>query len=201
MQPAESIIVYGKDGLRGAVVPISQSNQNDASQLLVQLDNGQRLLVPVEHFVQQQDGSYYLPLSLMEVEQYIHRPDDHAEEKLVIPVIAEELEVQKQVVETRKVRISKVTHENETVVDEPLFRDEVEVERVLVNRPVEEPLTVRYEDDTMIVPIMEEVLVVQKQLMLKEELRIRKRHVETHQPQQATLRREEAHIEYLKPDE
>jgi uncharacterized protein (TIGR02271 family) len=137
----------------------------------------------------------------MEVEQYIYRPDDHAEEKLVIPVIAEELEVQKQVVETRKVRISKVTHENGTVVDEPLFRDEVEVERVLVNRPVEEPLTVRYEDDTMIVPSMEEVLVVQKQLMLKEELRIRKRHVETHQPQQVTLRREEAHIEYLKPDE
>jgi uncharacterized protein (TIGR02271 family) len=109
--------------------------------------------------------------------------------------------VQKQVVETRKVRISKVTHEHETVVDEPLFRDEVEVERVLVNRPIEEPITVRYEDDTIIVPIMEEVLVVQKQLMLKEELRIHKRHVETHQPQQVTLRREEAHIEYLKPDE
>jgi uncharacterized protein (TIGR02271 family) len=200
MQLAESIIVYGKDGLRGVVVPISQSIQHDSSQLLVQLDNGERLLVPVEYFVQQQDGSYYLPLSLMEVEPYLHRPDDHAEERLVIPVIAEELEVQKQVVETRKVRISKVTHEHETVVDEPLFRDEVEVEHVLVNRPIEEPLTVRYEDDTMIVPIMEEVLVVQKQLMLKEELRIRKRHVETHQPQQVTLRREEAHIKYLKPD-
>jgi uncharacterized protein (TIGR02271 family) len=201
MQPAGSIIVYGKDGLRGSVVPFSQSTQHDSSQWLVQLDNGQRLLVPVEHFVQQQEGSYYLPLSPREIEQYLYRPDDHAEEKLVIPVIAEELEVQKQVVETRKVRISKVTHENETVVDEPLFHDEVEVERVLVNQPVEEPLTVRYEDDTMIVPIMEEVLVVQKQLMLKEELRIRKRHVETHQPQQVTLRREEAHIEYLKPDE
>jgi uncharacterized protein (TIGR02271 family) len=119
----------------------------------------------------------------------------------VVPVIAEELDVQKRVVEMRKVRINKVIHEHETVVDEPLFRDEVEVERVLVHQPIEEPVTVRYEDDTIIVPIMEEVLVVQKQLILKEELHIRKRRVETHQPQQLTLRREEARIEYLKPDE
>jgi uncharacterized protein (TIGR02271 family) len=201
MQPVDSIMVYGKDGLCGSVVPISQSFHHDSSQLLIQLDNGQRLLVPVEHFVQQQDGSYYLPLSLTEVEPYLHRPDANADETLVVPVIAEELDVQKRVVETRKVRISKVIHEHETVVDEPLFRDEVEVERVLVHRPVEEPITVRYEDDTIIVPIMEEVLVVQKHLILKEELHIRKRRVETHQPQQVTLRREEAHIEYLKPDE
>jgi uncharacterized protein (TIGR02271 family) len=137
----------------------------------------------------------------MEIEPYLHRPNANADETLVIPVIAEELDVQKRVVETRKVRITKVTHEHETVVDEPLFRDEVEVERVLVHRPIEEPITVRYEDDTIIVPIMEEVLVVQKQLILKEELRIRKRRVETHQPQQVTLHREEAHIEHLKPNE
>jgi len=137
----------------------------------------------------------------MEIAQYLQRPDTNADETLVVPVIAEELDVQKRVVETRKVRVTNVIHEHETVVDEPLFRDEVEVERVLVHQPIEEPITVRYEDDTIIVPIMEEVLVVQKQLILKEELRIRKRHVETHQPQQVTLHREEAHVEYLKPDE
>jgi stress response protein YsnF len=48
---------------------------------------------------------------------------------------------------------------------------------------------------------MEEVLVVQKQLILKEEVHIRKRRIETHQPQQVTLRREEAHIDRLKPNE
>jgi uncharacterized protein (TIGR02271 family) len=87
------------------------------------------------------------------------------------------------------------------VVDEPLFHDEVEVEHISVNRPVEGPISVRYEDDTIIVPIMEEVLVVQKQLILKEEIHIRKRRIETHQPQQVTLRREEAHIDRLKPNE
>jgi uncharacterized protein (TIGR02271 family) len=201
MQPLDSIIVYSKDGRCGTVVPGSQSTQHGASQLLVQLDNGQRLLVPVEHVIKQEDGHYYLPLSLMEIEQHFHHPGTHTDDMLVIPVIAEELDVQKRVVETGKVRVTKAVHEHETVVDEPLFRDEVDVERISVHRAVEGPIPVRYEDDTVIISIMEEVLVVQKQLILKEELHIRKRRVETRQPQQVTLRQEEAHIERLKPDE
>jgi uncharacterized protein (TIGR02271 family) len=92
-------------------------------------------------------------------------------------------------------------HEYETLVDEPLFRDEVEVEHVRIDRVVDGPLPVRYEDDAMIVPIMEEILVVEKRLVLKEELHIRKRRVETHQPQQVTLRREEVRVERLKVPE
>jgi uncharacterized protein (TIGR02271 family) len=49
----------------------------------------------------------------------------------------------------------------------------------------------------MIVPIMEEVLVIEKRLVLKEELYIRKRRVETHRPQQVRLRSEEARVERL----
>jgi uncharacterized protein (TIGR02271 family) len=116
---------------------------------------------------------------------------------LVVPVIAEELEVQKRVVETGKVRITKVAQEREVVVDEPLFGEEVEVERVPIQRVVEGPIPVRYEGDTVIVSILEEVLVVEKRLLLKEEFHIRKRRVETHQPQQVTLRHEEARIERL----
>jgi uncharacterized protein (TIGR02271 family) len=201
MQPLDSTIVYGKDGLRGAVVPGSPSTQHDSSQWLIQLDSGQRLLVPAEHFIQQEDGSYYLPLSCTEIEQQLDLSDAHAGDRLVIPVIADELDVQTQVVETGKVRVTKVVHERETVVDEPLFHDEVEVEHISVNRAVEGPISIRYEDDTLIVPIMEEVLVVQKQLILNEEIHIRKRRIETHHPQQVTLRREEAYTDRLEPNE
>jgi uncharacterized protein (TIGR02271 family) len=201
MQPLDSAIVYGKDGLRGSVVPSPPSTQYDASQWSIQLDSGQRLLVPAECFIQQEDGSYYLPLSRMEIEQQLYRSDAHTGDRLVIPVIAEELDVQKRVAETGKVRVTKVVHERETVVDEPLFHDEVEVEHISVNRAVEGPISIRYEDDTIIIPIMEEVLVVQKQLILKEEIHIRKRRIETHHQQQVTLRREEAHIDRLEPNE
>ena len=201
MPPSGSIIVNGKEGWRGTGVPVPLSSQSDDSQILVQLDTGEQLLVSAEVLVQQQDGSYYLPLTLTELESYRLRPHSEAAKTTVIPVIEEELDVQKRVVETGKVRVTKGVHEHKTLVDEPLFRDEVEVERVLIDRVVDGPVPVRYEDDTMIVPIMEEVLVIEKRLVLKEELRIRKRRVETHQPQQVTLHREEAHIEYLKPDE
>jgi uncharacterized protein (TIGR02271 family) len=99
------------------------------------------------------------------------------------------------------VRITKVVHEHETVIDEPLVAAEVEVERVPIQRVVEGPIPVRYEGNTVVVSLLEEVLVVEKRLMLKEELHIRKRQVAVHQPQQVTLRREEARIERLSSTE
>ena len=142
MPPSGSIIVNGKEGWRGTGVPAPLSSQSDDSQILVQLDTGEQLLVSAEALVQQQDGSYYLPLTLTELEPYRLEPRSETD-TTVIPVIEEELDVQKRVVETGKVRVTKEVHERETVVDEPLFHDEVEVERVLIDRVVDAPVPVR----------------------------------------------------------
>src|SRR5688572_19478906 len=107
MQPSGSIIVHGKEGWHGTGVPASPSSQSDASQILVQLNTGQQLLVAAEALVQQQDGSYYLPLTLEELEPYRLRPRSEAGNTTVIPIIEEELDVQKRVVETAKVRVTK----------------------------------------------------------------------------------------------
>jgi len=167
----------------------------------VRLEDGQQVVVPVNALTPQPDGSYYLPLSLAALERADSTRHAGHDDLLVVPVIAEELDVQKQRVETGKVRITKVVHERQTCVDEPLVREEVEVTRVPIQRVVDQPIPVRYEGDTVIVSILEEVLVVEKRLMLKEELHIRKHRVETHQPQQITLRSEEAHVERLQRDE
>ena len=113
----------------------------------------------------------------------------------VVPVLTEELEVQTRVVETGTVRLTKVVHEREAQVDEPLWREEVEVTRVPIQRVVDAPIPVREEDGTLIVPVLEEVLVVEKRLMLKEEIHIRTHRVETHQPQRITLRSDEVQVE------
>jgi len=107
----------------------------------------------------------------------------------------EELDVQKRLVETGKVRITKVVHERETLVDEPLFHDKVAITRVPMQRVVDGPVPVREENGTTIISIVEEVLVVEKRLMLREEIHIRKQRIETHQPQHITLRSEEVRIE------
>ena len=118
-------------------------------------------------------------------------------EKLVIPVIAEEITVGKKIIESGKVRISKRISEHEELVDVPLFREEVRVERVPINLFVEALPPVRQEGDTMIIPVVEEQIVIQKKLLLVEELRVRKEVVEHHQPQTVNLRKEEVEIKRI----
>jgi uncharacterized protein (TIGR02271 family) len=168
--------------------------------------------VPVDELVLQNDGSFILPFSLSDLtrphEEKRRKTNDNAndetlvtsnrtreEEQIVMPVIAETLDVQKRKVETGGVRIKKIVHEREEVVDEPLMREEVQVKRVPINRVVEAPVPVRHVGNTMIISLLEEVLVVEKRLMLKEELHITKGEIETFKPQRVTLRTEEAVVE------
>lgn len=115
-------------------------------------------------------------------------------ERLVIPVIEEQVTIDKQVIETGKVRISKRISEREELIDVPLFREEVRVERVPVNLYVEAMPEVRQEGEVMIIPVVEEQIVVQKKLLLVEELRVRKELVEHHAPQTINLKKEEVDI-------
>jgi stress response protein YsnF len=56
------------------------------------------------------------------------------------------------------------------------------------------------EDDIMIVPVLEEILVVRKQLVLKEELHIRRRVEIEAVPVPVTLRKQRAIVEREVPD-
>jgi len=113
---------------------------------------------------------------------------------IVIPVIQEEIVVDKYIVEKGKVRVSKRVSEYEEIVDEPLFHEEVKVERVPVNKFIDVSPPVRQEGDTLIIPVVEEQVFVQKRLVLVEELHIKKEVVEMHQPQIVTLLKEQVEI-------
>ena len=118
-----------------------------------------------------------------------------AAEEVVVPVIQEELEIQKQPVETGRVRVTKRVHEREELVDVPIMREEVDIDRVPIDRLLDGPVSMRQEGDILIIPVVEEVLVVEKRLRLKEELHVRKRQRESQVPQRVRLRQEEAIIE------
>jgi uncharacterized protein (TIGR02271 family) len=116
-----------------------------------------------------------------------------------IPVVQEELEVRKQRIETGRVRIRKVVDEREALVDEPLRREEAVVRRVAVNREVEPGClpAVREEDGVLIIPVLEEVAVVERRLMLKEEIHVERRQRETRAQQRVALRSERAVVERI----
>jgi uncharacterized protein (TIGR02271 family) len=197
MPIADASKVQDKDGVWGTVVSGSPHLFGKAAQVVVQTEDGQQFLVPTDLLVQQPDGSYALPLRWTELEHTGSEPGVHQDESVVVPVVVEELEVQKRAVETGKVRITKVVSERETLVDEPLVRDNVAISRLPMQRVVEGPIPVREENGTTIISVVEEVLVVEKRWMLREEIHIRKRRTETHQPQRITLRREDVQVERI----
>jgi uncharacterized protein (TIGR02271 family) len=121
-----------------------------------------------------------------------------AEQPLVIPVIEEQLRVGTEVVETGRLRVTKQIHEEHHEVTAPTVREEIEVQRIPVNQYVDEaPPAVRQEGDTTIMPVLREVLVVEKRLLFVEEVRITKRQVQAETTQPVTLRQEEIIVERL----
>jgi uncharacterized protein (TIGR02271 family) len=118
-----------------------------------------------------------------------------------IPIVEEVLDVQRHRVETGKVRITKVVHERKEEVNTSRVREEVTIERIPLNRLVDAPISIRQEGDTLIIPVLEEVVVIEKRLRVTEELRITKRRIEEPTSQQVMLRREEVIVERLDPSE
>jgi len=113
----------------------------------------------------------------------------------VIPVLREELKVSKREVETGRVVVHKTVSERDENVEMLLRRTDVSVERVPVGRTVTEAPASREEGDVLIIPVLEEVLVVEKRLVLKEELHIRKATTERTAHEVVTLRTESVKIE------
>ncbi|MCX6215544.1 YsnF/AvaK domain-containing protein [Spirosoma sp.] len=121
-----------------------------------------------------------------------------ADSKVVmIPVIEESLHVDKQLVETGKLRIVKRIHEEEQVIDLPLSREEFNVEHVAINEYVDTPPAVRYEGDTTVYPVLKEVLVIEKKLVLVEEVRVTRKLVTVNEPQRVIVRKEEVSVERI----
>jgi len=120
-------------------------------------------------------------------------------EVVVLPVLEERLEVHKRTVDVGGVRVHKTVQEQEQTVDEALLREEVQVERVPVNRVLDGPVEIRHEGETLVIPVVEEVLVVEKRLMLKEEIRVTKTRRVEQESQRHTLRKETAVLETIGP--
>jgi uncharacterized protein (TIGR02271 family) len=97
-----------------------------------------------------------------------------AEDAGVLRLYAEDATVSRQTVETGRVRVAKVTRVRDHLVDELLARTNVEVERVPIGRVIDAMPAVKDEGDLMVVPVVEETVVVERRLVLKEELHIRR---------------------------
>lgn len=92
----------------------------------------------------------------------------------VIPLVEEEVHLDKRQVTTGRVQIRTLVDAVQETVRASVAEETVEVTRVPVGREIDQAPEVRTEDGVTIMPVLEEVLVVGKRLVLKEELHIRR---------------------------
>lgn len=117
-----------------------------------------------------------------------------------IPLHSEDVSFSRRKVE-RDVRVHIRTTSHDEVIDEPLVHEKVEIERVAINRPIDVAPPVREEGDTTVISVVEEVVVVERRLVLKEEIRLRRvRIIEQHR-ELVTLRDQQIVIERPEPGE
>ena len=121
-------------------------------------------------------------------------------DETVVPIHIEEAVVSKRTVQTGVVRVSLTTSHHEKLVEEELACERVVVEHVPVERWVDAVPPIREEGDTTILSIVEEVLVIERRLLLKEEIRLtRTRTTEVHR-ETVQLRKQAATVTRIQAD-
>lgn len=90
-------------------------------------------------------------------------------ERVVIPDAQEDAAIHRERVEKGVVRVRKIVHERTELIDEPMLHDEVDIEHVAVNRPVEAPEPPREEGDVLVMPRREVQTRHREQVVLRDE--------------------------------
>lgn len=120
-----------------------------------------------------------------------------------VQIVEESARIGKRVIETGRVRVQTRTETTEKVLRETLRSDVVSVTRVPIDRVIAEgevAPAVRTENGVTIIPVLEEVLVVEKRLVLKEEVHIRQTTSGEAVEVPVTLRRQQAVVERVSGD-
>lgn len=106
----------------------------------------------------------------------------------------EELRARKQPVQTGEVRVHKEVVTEQKTLNVPVQREEVVIERRPVGNQAASSTDIR-EGQEIRIPVSEEQVRVEKQTVVKEEVRVGKRQVQGTEQVSGTVRKEEARVE------
>lgn len=212
MEFNEDTRVIGRDGeLIGTVVDVDKTDT--AATLNVRRDEtGENIRIPMEVVIADSSSAHEVVVDVTsdELQQAARSSEDSSAEgstndsatpsdpvetiesggTATLSLVEEQLHAATRDVRTGQVVVRKQveTVPYETTIN--VEHDEVDVVRVPMDRDLEEVPEVRYDGDTVIVPVFQEVLVIEKRLRLVEEVRVTKRRVAEKQAIQEELRRE-----------
>ena len=197
-----------RDGVLGTVQRIERDDDGTPLHLRVREDRSSRVIIVPLGLVNEVDdgGTVWLRTTRDESQRFTPgagrgsateriEPQRAPERERTIPLHREDLVAR---VEPRELGSVVVRTEVEDVpgsVEVEGEREEIEVEHIAVNEPVRTKVPPWYENGELVVPVYEERVVVSKQLVLKEKLRLRRVSVLERQTYRDTLRRERVVVE------
>jgi len=118
--------------------------------------------------------------------------DDNDQQRLAL--VEEQARIAKREIVTGKVTVRTISEDIQQIVREHLEQEKIEVTRVPINLEVDKAPDVRTVDGVLIVPVLEERLVIEKRLVLAEELHIRTHVIREEMETPVTLRKQRAEI-------
>ena len=177
--------IVDSDGRAGSFRHLNDEH----ARIEVTLEDGARMVMPKALARVADDGHFVFDRPFSAV---LEVADDG---EMIFPVVEETLSVAKQWVPREHVRVRTTVSSHEETVDLPLAKEQVRVTRIPMDRPVTAASEPHQEGDTWIVPIYEEVLFVEKRLVLREEVHVTRVRKEERATERVTLRKMDAAIE------
>ena len=113
-----------------------------------------------------------------------------------LSIVEEELRVEKRQVATGRVTVRTTTEVSDEVARATLEGETVEVTRVPINREIDAAPSIRTEGDVTIIPVVEEVVLIEKRLVLKEEIHLRRTVTREDVAVPVKLRKQRATVEH-----
>ncbi len=121
-------------------------------------------------------------------------PKAPEDDMLALQLHAEEISIERHRLETGRVKLQVRTTSQDHLVDEELTHERVQIERVAIGRVVDVAPPDRQEGDTTVISVVEEILVVERRLVLKEEVRLTRIRVAGRHRETVSLRTQEATV-------
>lgn len=192
MSVTQVFSVVTRDGVRGHAVP----SESAAARVRVILEDGGQAEVDRDLLRQTPDGQVVLPVDRAALGGETATVAAVGE-RLVVPVVEERLEVGVHRATTGTVRVATRVVTRDEVVDVPLVAETADVQRVPINRVLDGPVAPRQDGQTWIIPVVEEVVVVTKRQILREELHVTLRRTETRHTETVSLRHTEVSVDRI----
>lgn len=187
--------VFDRQGNRARINSLYQ--KEGATIAVLASEDGRSIDADLSDF-ERHEGSFFTPVSLGARNEKEAPSGEQWQEELNIPVAEEQIHIDKRSVETGKgIRVTKQVLEHDEIVNVPYIAEELSVRHVEGGQIVSADSLpqARQEGDTYIIPVFEEIYVLEKRIRLKEEIHITREIKETKENQKVRLRSEQVAIE------